>query len=71
MRRLKRNPLTRAFVRGYQNGLTGKSKDCCPFNTTSSRQAWLNGWREGRGDQWDGLTGTAGLHRFNELNAVG
>jgi len=25
----------------------------------------------GRGDNWDGLTGTAGLHRLNELHAVG
>jgi hypothetical protein len=35
------------------------------------RQAWINGWREGRGDNWDGMTGTAGIHRLNELHAVG
>lgn len=29
---------------------------------------WL---REGRGDNWDGMTGTAGIHRLNELHAVG
>jgi hypothetical protein len=32
---------------------------------------WINGWREGRGDNWDGMTGTAGIHRLNELHAVG
>ncbi len=53
MRRLKRDPLERAFLRGYQHGVTGKSRDLCPFNLLSARQAWLNGWREGRGDNWD------------------
>jgi ribosome modulation factor len=75
MRRLKRDPLERAFLRGYQHGINGKSRDLCPFTdtstSTSARQAWINGWREGRGDNWDGLTGTAGIHRLNALNAVG
>jgi ribosome modulation factor len=43
----------------------------CPFTLASLRQAWINGWREGRGDNWDGMTGTAGIHRLNELHAVG
>ncbi|WBE24457.1 ribosome modulation factor [Denitrificimonas caeni] len=71
MRRLKRDPLERAFLRGYQHGVTGKSRELCPFNLISARQAWLNGWREGRADNWDGYRGTAGIHRLNELNAVG
>ncbi|WP_081609352.1 ribosome modulation factor [Zestomonas thermotolerans] len=72
MRRLKRDPLERAFVRGYQFGLHGKSRDLCPFTLPSVRQAWLNGWREGRGDHWDGLKkGTAAIHRLNQINAVG
>ena len=71
MRRLKRDPLERAFLRGYQHGVTGKSRELCPFNLATARQAWLNGWREGRGDTWDGYRGTAGLHRLNELNPVG
>ncbi len=71
MRRLKRDPLERAFLRGYQHGVTGKSRDLCPFNLASTRQAWINGWREGRSDNWDGYRGTAGIHRLNELNAVG
>ena len=55
MRRLKRDPLERAFLRGYQYGINGKSRELCPFTLPSVRQAWLNGWREGRGDNWDGL----------------
>ncbi|MFJ6830721.1 ribosome modulation factor [Pseudomonas sp. NPDC090964] len=42
-----------------------------PAKLPSVRQAWINGWREGRGDNWDGMTGTAGIHRLNELHAVG
>src|SRR5690606_37028995 len=71
MRRLKRDPMERAFLRGYQHGVSGKSRDLCPFTHPLTRQAWLNGWREGRGDNWDGLTGTAGIHRLNEMRAVG
>ena len=71
MRRLKRDPLERAFLRGYQYGIHGKSRELCPFTLPSVRQAWINGWREGRGDNWDGMTGTAGIHRLNELHAVG
>ncbi len=70
MRRLKRDPLERAFLRGYQNGITGKSRDLCLFTHPTTRQSWLNGWREGRGDNWDGLTGTAGLQRLNQLQHV-
>ena len=71
MRRLKRDPMERAFLRGYQHGIHGKSRDFCPFSHPEVRQAWINGWREGRGDKWDGLTGAAGIHRLNELHAVG
>jgi len=71
MKRLKRDPLERAFVRGYQFGLHGKSRELCPFTLADVRQAWLNGWREGRSDQWDGLKGAAAVHRLNEVNAVG
>jgi len=71
MKRLKRDPLERAFVRGYQFGLHGKSRDLCPFTVPDVRQAWMNGWREGRSDQWDGLKGASVLHRLNAVNAVG
>lgn len=71
MKRLKRDPLERAFLRGYQFGISGKSRDHCPFSQPPTRQAWLNGWQEGRDDNWDGLIGAAGLHRLDERRAVG
>lgn len=70
MRRLKRDPLERAFTRGYQHGISGRSRDLCPFTNANMRQSWLNGWREGRGDNWDGLTGTASLQRLDQIQNV-
>jgi len=66
MRRLKRNKPDRAFTRGYQAGIQGKSRDGCPYHSEESRHSWLTGWRQGREDNWDGLTGTAGV-AFNPL----
>ncbi|MDA0791364.1 MAG: ribosome modulation factor [Proteobacteria bacterium] len=61
MRRQKRDRTDRAFTRGYQTGQLRKSKDLCPYHTEESRSAWLNGWRTGREDSWDGYVGTAGV----------
>jgi ribosome modulation factor len=63
MRRQKRDKSDRAFTRGYQIGVNGKSKELCPYEDQASRQSWLGGWRKGREDQWDGYTGTAGVSR--------
>ncbi|NLA03834.1 hypothetical protein GTA07_29810 [Rhodococcus hoagii] len=71
--RLKRDPLERAFSRGYQYGVTSPTHHTpgsLPFTLPSVRPAWINGWREGLGDNWDGMTGTAGIHRLNENHAV-
>ena len=27
------------------------------------REFWMSGWREGRGDQWSGMTGVSGIHK--------
>lgn len=70
MRKSKRDPLEKAFMRGYQHGVLGKSRDLCPFNLPTVRQAWINGWREGRGDHWDGFIGTAGMQRLVQLGAM-
>ncbi len=63
MRRQKRNKTNRAYTRGYQIGIHGKSKGLCPYHDIDTRQAWLSGWRTGREDNWDGYTGTAGVGR--------
>ena len=56
MKRLKRNRIQRAFDKGYQLGLAGRSKENCPFLTGLARNKWLEGWREGRNDWREGLT---------------
>ena len=63
MRRQKRDKNQRAFVRGYQVGRLGKSKELCPFQVGETRQTWISGWRNGREDHWDGFTGAAGIAR--------
>ncbi len=63
MRRQKRNMNDRAFHRGYQAGITGKSRDLCPHENDLPRQEWVSGWREGRIDHWEGFTGVAGVHK--------
>ena len=63
MRRQKRDMNERAFQRGYQAGVAGKSQDSCPHENENSRQEWVNGWREGRVDNWEGFTGVAGVHK--------
>ncbi len=66
MRRQKRDKHDRAFARGYQLGVHGKSKDLCPYQDTDTRQSWLSGWRTGREDNWDGFIGTAGVAMNSE-----
>ena len=63
MKRQKRDMNDRAFQRGYQAGLVGRSMDTCPHAAENQRQNWLSGWREGRSDSRDGYTGVSGVHR--------
>ena len=67
MKRQKRDMNTRAFDRGYMAGVSGRSSDICPHEDDEHRQNWLSGWREGRSDQWDGLTGVSGVHKMRAV----
>ena len=55
MKRQKRDKLSRAHSKGYQAGITGHSKEKCPFQTSGARFEWLGGWREAIGDRSIGL----------------
>jgi len=48
MKRQKRDRFERAHSKGYTAGITGKTSESCPFNTTDSKEQWLGGWREAR-----------------------
>lgn len=63
MKRSKRSMISRAFNRGYQSGLCGRSQETCPHEKTETRANWLAGWRSGRNDRVAGLTGVAGIDR--------
>ena len=55
MKRQKRDKLSRAHAKGYQAGITGRSKDNCPFQDTNTRSQWLGGWRAAMEDRGMGL----------------
>ncbi|PKM21294.1 MAG: ribosome modulation factor [Gammaproteobacteria bacterium HGW-Gammaproteobacteria-14] len=67
MKRHKRDRDTRAYTRGYQAGLEGKSQDICPFGAPNPRYNWISGWREGRTDQIHGYTGVASVHNLKNM----
>jgi ribosome modulation factor len=47
MKRQKRDRLERAHAKGYQAGISGRSKDGCPYQSDlDARSHWLGGWRE-------------------------
>lgn len=56
MKRQKRDKLTRAHAKGYQAGISGRSKENCPFQEANARSEWLGGWREALGDRQTGLS---------------
>ncbi|MGV3346589.1 ribosome modulation factor [Enterobacteriaceae bacterium LUAb1] len=51
MKRQKRDRLERAHAKGYQAGLSGHSKDICPYQTLDNRSYWLGGWRQAMEDK--------------------
>lgn len=53
MKRHKRDRSDRAFSRGYQAGLDGRSREACPFLESNLRQQWLHGWRNAREHGWE------------------
>ncbi|MBR9727486.1 ribosome modulation factor [Shewanella intestini] len=55
MKRQKRDRLDRAFSKGYQAGIGGRSKELCPYENLTSRSHWLGGWREGVDGRLTGL----------------
>ncbi len=68
MKRQKRDPAHRAFIRGYQAGYDMKTKSLCPFSSESrTGQEWLRGWREGREDQWQGFNPQACQQKVSAL----
>jgi len=55
MKRQKRDPSQRAFLKGYQAGFDGRNKNSCPHHTTTPcAHDWYNGWREGHEDRLRG-----------------
>lgn len=67
MKRQKRNLPERAYSRGYLAGIEGRSRSRCPHDSGPVRQNWLNGWREGREDHWNGYNRAAQAQKMGNL----
>ena len=67
MKSQKRNHEDRAFGKGYQAGIEGRSRSLCPHETGQARQLWLSGWREARVDHWDGYNRFAQAQKLSNL----
>ncbi|GAA5523470.1 ribosome modulation factor [Microbulbifer aestuariivivens] len=59
MKRQKRNQWERAFCKGYQAASENKAQNLCPYVDGPLHQEWMNGWREGREDYWNGFKASA------------
>lgn len=55
MKRQKRDRQDRAYSRGYQAGVAGRSKEMCPYQATEIKSEWLGGWREAMTARQQGL----------------
>ncbi len=64
MKRTKRNPAERAYQKGYQAGMNGRSKASCPHadDTGVKHIEWLRGWQEGYDDKQKGFVGVSAIH---------
>lgn len=51
MKRQKRDRLERAQSKGYQAGISGKTKETCPYQENDTRAQWLGGWRSAVDDR--------------------
>ena len=69
MKRCKRDMTQRAFQRGYNAGLCGKSRESCPHETLSQREQWMSGWLAGNEANWSAMTGVSGLSNLHKFTS--
>ncbi|CUS49006.1 MAG: ribosome modulation factor Rmf [Idiomarinaceae bacterium HL-53] len=55
MKRQKRDRLERAHSQGFKAGVSGRSKEICPYQNSDIRSEWLGGWRDAMEARNDGL----------------
>ena len=55
MKRQKRDRSSRAHRLGYQAGLSGHSREMCPYQELNARSEWMGGWREALTERQSGL----------------
>lgn len=67
MKRQKRNHTEKAFAKGYQAAIAGRSWNTCPYESGEARQIWMSGWRESREDHWSGFNQMTQIQKLNNI----
>ena len=67
MKSQKRDQQARAYSKGYQAGIDGRSRSNCPHENKNTRETWMSGWREGRNDHWDGYNRAAQAQKISNF----
>ena len=68
MKKHKRDPEHRSYVKGYQTAIQGRSLSVCPYQEdTTMAYHWLRGWREGREDGWSGYNASTCQQKAGNL----
>ena len=62
-KRHKRDRSARAWSKGYQAGLIGRSQEQCPHEAELARSQWLDGWAAGHSDHETGTVAIGGMHK--------
>lgn len=71
MKRQKRNQSERAFCKGYLAAVAhNKAMESCPFESGELHQAWVNGWREGREDYWNGFDASTKAQKLEQFRTL-
>lgn len=70
MKRQKRDQSDRVFSRGYIAATRGISRSQCPYENGPKHQQWMNGWREGREDYWNGLGSSAKAQKLENYQTI-
>ncbi|WP_237055969.1 ribosome modulation factor [Microbulbifer sediminum] len=70
MKRQKRNQSSRAFYKGYLAATQRKPMDSCPYMSGYLHQEWVNGWRDGRQDYWNGFGNSTKAQKLETYRTV-
>lgn len=70
MKRQKRSQSDRAFCKGYLAATENKPLESCPYANGDRHQQWVNGWRDGREDYWNGFGASTKAQKLEQFRTL-